>query len=204
MRVAVIGVGGMGGGFARALADMHEVFVGSRDPEKAAAFAQEVGAARGGSYTEAATDAEVVFLTVPWVAVDETLPQLGDLTGKVLVDVTNRYIDGRLELFEGTSNAEEIQKMAPSARVVKGWNTIFSPVVHAGPRFDGESASVFLAGDDAAAKETVAQLARDVDYDPIDCGPLAGARDLERLLSVFGTIGQSLGWGSWALKVLRR
>jgi predicted dinucleotide-binding enzyme len=204
MKVAVIGAGGMGGGLARSLAGKHEVFVGSREPEKAAAFAQDIGAARGGTYEEAASDAEVVFLTVPWAAVDETLAQLGDLSGKVLVDVTNPYVGSQLQLHQDSSNAEEIQKKAPGARVVKGWNTVFSPVVNTGPNFDGQAASVFLAGDDAPAKEAVSALARDMGYDPVDCGGLAGARDLEALLGLFGAIGHSLEWGSWALKVLKR
>jgi hypothetical protein len=76
--------------------------------------------ASGGSYAEAAKDADVVFLTVPWVAVDETLSQVGDLTGKVLVDVTNPYVGGGLQPHEDTSDAELIQEKAPAARVVKG------------------------------------------------------------------------------------
>ncbi len=204
MRVAVIGAGGMGGGIARALAPKHEVAIGSRDPERGASLAKELGAATGASYAEAAADAAVVFLTVPWAAVDETLSELGDLAGKVIVDVTNPFVGGQLQLHEGSSDAEEIQHKVPEARVVKGWNTIFSPVVNSSPDFGGQAASVFLAGDDPEAKEIVASLARDMGYDPVDCGPLTGARDLERLLGTFGTLGQSFEWGSWALKVLRR
>src|SRR5205085_5213450 len=83
--------------------------------------------------------------------------------------------------------AEEIQKRAAGAHVVKGWNTICSPIAQSGPDFDGQAASVFLASDDDEAKQTVASLARDMGYDPIDCGPLANARDLERLLGLLGT-----------------
>ena len=204
MKVAVIGAGKMGGGFAKALASKHEVAIGSREPERAALFAKEFGAAKGGSYADAAADAEVVFLTVPWPAVDETLSALGTLSGKVLVDVTNPYVGGKLQLHEDSSNAEEIQRKVPDARIVKGWNTIFAPILNSSSDFGSQAASVFLAGDDDEAKEIVATLARDMGFDPIDCGPLAGARDLEKLLSTFGTVGQSFGWGSWALKVLRR
>jgi hypothetical protein len=204
MKVAVIGAGGMGGGIARLLASKHEVVIGSRDPERGASLAKEFGAASGDSYTEVAKDADVVFLTVPWVAVDETVSELGDLTGKVLVDVTNPYVGGGLQPYEDTSDAELIQEKAPAARVVKGWNTVLSPVLNDGPDFGGQAASVFLAGDDAEAKETVAGLARDMGLDPVDCGPLVSARDLERLLGLLGTVGQSYGWGNWALKVLHR
>jgi NADPH-dependent F420 reductase len=204
MKVAIIGAGNMGRGLGRSMALKHDVIVGSRDPQKAGAVAGEIGASRGAGYADAAAEADVVFLTVPWSAVEETLEALGDLTGKVVVDVTNPYVGGGLKLHEDSSDAEEIQKRAPGASVVKGWNTIFAPVADAGPDFGGQAASVFLAADDVAAKETVASLARDMGYDPVDCGPLASARDLERLLSVLGTVGHSLEWGSWELKVLRR
>jgi 8-hydroxy-5-deazaflavin:NADPH oxidoreductase len=203
MRVAVIGAGGMGGGIAKLLAGSHDVAVGSRDAAKGAQQARELGVARGGGQADAVRDAEVVFLTVPWPAVDETLGELGDLTGTVVVDVTNPYVGGSHRLHEGTSDAELIQRKIPGARVVKGWNTVYAPVL-ADPSFDGQAASVFLASDDEDAKATVAQLARDMGFDPIDAGPLAAARDLERLLSTYGAIGHGLPWGSWALKVLRR
>lgn len=204
MKIAVIGTGNMGGGIARALAGKHEVLIGSRDPAGAAARAKELGATGARSYGDAAAGADVVFLAIPWTSVEGYLGQLGDLEGKVLVDITNPYVGGGLKLHDGTSDAEEIQKRVPRARVVKGWNTIFSGVVNAGPDFDGEAASVFLAGDDESAKATVASLAQDMGYEPIDCGPLASARDLERLLSCFGAIGHGLEHGRWSLKVLKR
>jgi hypothetical protein len=129
MKVAVIGAGGMGGGIARLLVSRHEVAIGSRDPQRGTHWRRSSARRREAANAEAARDAEVVFLTLPWVAVDETLRQLGDLTGKVLVDVTNPYIGGGLQLHEDSSDAELIQEKAPSARVVKGWNTGFSSVL---------------------------------------------------------------------------
>lgn len=204
MKVAVIGAGKMGGGLARLLAPKHEVAIGSRDKEKGAAGAKELGANSGGGYADAAAEADVVFLTVPWPAVDETLAELGNLSGKVLVDVTNPFVGGKLQLNENSSNAEEIQRKVPKARVVKGWNTIFAPVVNSSPVFDGQATSVFLASDDEKAKEIVATLARDMGFDPVDAGPLTGARDLEGLMEHIGTLGHTFEYGSWALKVLRR
>lgn len=65
MRIAIIGTGKMGRGFAQALAPTHEAVVGSRAPDKAAATASQTGAAGGTTYTDAAAHAEVVILTVP-------------------------------------------------------------------------------------------------------------------------------------------
>jgi len=203
MNVAIIGAGRMGGSFARLLSGKHRVSIGSRDAATGAAHANELGAERGGSYADAVEGADVVFLCVPWSSVDATLQQLGDLAGTTLVDITNPYVSGSLQLHADTSNAEIIQAKTPQAHVVKGWNTIFSAVA-ADPPFDGVAPAVFLAGDDANAKRTVATLARDMGYDPVDCGPLQSSRDLERLLSLLGTIGANLEWGRWSLRVLTR
>jgi 8-hydroxy-5-deazaflavin:NADPH oxidoreductase len=77
MRIAIIGTGKMGRGSATALASKHEVIVGSRDEGRATATASKVGAAGGANYADAAADADVVILTVPWEAMEEALPQLG-------------------------------------------------------------------------------------------------------------------------------
>jgi NADPH-dependent F420 reductase len=204
MKVAVIGTGNMGSGIAKLLTPKHDVVVGSRDPDKAAKVASDLGADRGASYGESAQDAEVIFLAIPWTAVDETLPQLGNVTGKVIVDLTNPYVDGKLQLHDGTSDAEIIQSKAPDARVVKGWNTIFGQVLANGPDFGGVPASVFLAGDDEQAKSAVSELARDMGFEPIDCGELEKARRLERLLAILGTFANGFEWGNWALAVLHR
>ena len=88
MRIAIIGTGKMGRGFAQALSPKHEVIVGSRNAERAQATASKTAAAAGATYSEAAATADVVILTVPWGGMDETLAQLGDVQGTVVVDVS--------------------------------------------------------------------------------------------------------------------
>ena len=183
MKVAIIGTGKMGKGFARALAPTHEVIVGSRDSERAATTASKVGAARGATYSEAASDADIVILTVPWEAMDETLPQLGHLKGTVVVDVSYPYKKAEREAMKGSSTAEEIQKRLPNARVLKGWNHVHARHL-TDPEVDGIAASVLIAGDDQAAKDTVFELARDMGFHPVDVGPLKATRELERLVGV--------------------
>jgi predicted dinucleotide-binding enzyme len=91
VKVAIIGTGRMGRRFATALAPKHQVIVGSRDPDRARAVATATGATRGAGCAEAAADAEVVILTVPWPAIDDTLGQLGELDQTVVVDVSFRH-----------------------------------------------------------------------------------------------------------------
>ena len=183
MRIAIIGTGRMGRGFAEALAPSHEVVVGSRDREKAVATASKTGAAHGATYADAAANADVVILTVPWQAMDETLRQLGELAGTVVVDVSYPYNKREREALQGSSTAEVIQERLPGARVFKGWNHIHARHLTE-PSVDGIAASVLIAGDDPAAKEMVFAMARDMGFHPVDAGPLRATRDLEKLVGV--------------------
>lgn len=183
MRVAIIGTGRMDRGFAAALASTHEVIVGSRDPARATATATRTGASGGATYADASAAADVMILTVPWEAMEETLPQLGALTGTVVVDVSYPYTKRAREALEGSSTAEEIQKRLPNARVCKGWNHVHARHL-AAPEVDGIAQSVLIAGDDPAAKDIVFGLARDMGFHPVDVGPLKATRELERLVGV--------------------
>ena len=190
MRIAIIGTGKMAAGFARALSGSHDVWIGSRDVQRGKEAAEETGAAGGGTYEDVLRDAEVVILGVPWAAVDETLSRLGDLSGRILLDITNPYTERGLVPLEGTSTAEEIQKKVPGAKVVKGWNHVFATNL-ARPEIDGIAASVFIAGDDAEAKDVIFGLARDMGFDPADAGGLKATRALERFLKLMGGLGLS-------------
>jgi NADPH-dependent F420 reductase len=183
VKVAIIGTGRMGRGFATALAPRHEVTVGSRDPDRAQKAASATGATRGATYAEAAADAEVVILTVPWDAIDDTLSQLGELNQTVVVDVSYPYRKAEREALKGSSTAEQIQQRLPRARVVKGWNHVHARHLTA-PEVDGIAASVLIAGDDPQAKQLVFALATDMGFHPVDVGPLKATRELERLVGV--------------------
>jgi 8-hydroxy-5-deazaflavin:NADPH oxidoreductase len=183
VRIAIIGTGKMGRGFARALAPTHEVVVGSRDPDRAAATAAKTGAAGGATYLAAATNADVVVLAVPWQAMDETLGQLGELAGTVVIDVSYPYSKREREALEGSSTAEVIQARLPRARVFKGWNHVHARHLTE-PEVDGIAASVLIAGDDSEAKDIVFAIGRDMGFHPVDAGPLRATRDLEKLVGV--------------------
>jgi NADPH-dependent F420 reductase len=183
VKIANIGTGKMGRGFARALAATHEVIVGSRDPDTASATAAKTGAAGGATYADAAANADVVILTVPWRAMEETLAQLGDLPGAVVIDVSYPYNKRERDALKGSSTAEVIQQRLPGARVFKGWNHVHA--VHlTEPEVNGIAASVLIAGDDPEGKDVVFSLARDMGFHPVDAGPLRATRDLEKLVGV--------------------
>jgi NADPH-dependent F420 reductase len=183
VKVGIIGTGKMGRGFAQALSTAHEVTVGSRDPERARTIAAKTGAAGGATYADAAANADVVILTVPWSAMEDTLAELGDVSGTVVVDVSYPYSKREREALKGRSTAELIQERLPAARVCKGWNHVHARHLTA-PEFDGIASSVLIAGDDEEGKEAVFTLARDMGFHPVDAGPLRATRDLEKLVGV--------------------
>ncbi len=94
-----------------------------------------------------------------------------------------------------TSGAEELQKKAPRARVVKAFNTVFAGTMDTG-RVQGQQLTVFAAADDAAARQRVLAMQRDLGFDAVDAGPLENARWLETLGYLNIRLGYGLGMGT--------
>jgi predicted dinucleotide-binding enzyme len=182
VRIAIIGTGRMGRGFASALAPQHEVVFGSRDPGGARNVVRSTGAVEAMSPREAVADAEAVFLAVPWRAMRETTAGLGNLDGIVVVDISVPFGKER-EALGRRSSGEVVQKLLPGALVVKGWNHVFAQHLTA-PTVDGIAPSVLLAGDDRRAKLVVSGLARDMGFHPVDVGKLRESYHLDRLVSM--------------------
>jgi 8-hydroxy-5-deazaflavin:NADPH oxidoreductase len=209
MRIAVVGTGRMGLALGRRLAAAgHDVRLGSRDPERGREKAAAIGAAFGGGCASAALGADAVLLAVPWQAVPQTLALLGDLRDAILIDVTNPFREGtsaEQDVFPGSSGAEQIQALLPGVPVVKAFNHVYSGVLRSSPLFDGERATVFVAGDDPAARDAVCGLVRDLGYEPASAGPLASARYLEPLAALMTALDRGSGGTSvHALKLLTR
>ena len=168
MRIGIIGKGNVGSALQAGL---------TRAGHEARAVGREPGAVR-----EAGAFGDVIILAVPFGEIDNAVRELGDtLNGKTLVDATNALTpDMNLAVGFTTSGAEELQKNAPAAKVVKAFNTAFAHTMNGG-RVGGDQLAGLVAGDDADAKAAVLSLVRDLGFDPIDAGPLASARQLEPL-----------------------
>jgi hypothetical protein len=213
MNVTIIGAGNMGRGIGtRAAAGGHSVTFVDANPDSAQQAAAEVQKAAGnGSKVTTSSLGDVqlgdVVVLAVWYGVNlELAKQLGDkLAGKVIVDIANPLnstYDG-LATAPDSSSAEDLARaVAPGANVVKAFNTTYAGTLLSG-QVDGRPLDVFIAGDDAEAKEKVARLVRDGGMRPVDTGPLSRARQIEgmQLLHIVtqGTLGTN--WGS-AIKIL--
>src|SRR5258708_22376196 len=213
MKIGIIGEG-MGGGplGKRWAAWGHDIKLGGRTPaeKKISALLAGCGApASAGGIAEAAAFGEVIALTTPWDATKSAIGAAGKLSGKILVDCTNPVALGGnvmagLAIGHTTSAAEEVARWANGAKVVKAFNTTGADNM-ANPRYGSDPAVMFIAGDDADAKNRVAQLSNELGFETIDAGPLRQARLLEPVAMLWISLAFAQGLGrNFAFKVLRR
>jgi predicted dinucleotide-binding enzyme len=201
MKVTVIGAGNMGSAFVKQLHRAgHAVRVTARDEAKAAALAEQYPGVVAVPAAGAAAEADIVVLATGYADAPAALRSIGDLSGKVVVDITNPLTPDYMGLTIGheTSAAEEIAKAVPKAQVVKAFNTLFAQVLAEGADFGaGRKATVFVAGDSEPARQTVAGLAESLGFATVDAGSLKNARYLEPLggLNVYLGYGAGLGTG---------
>jgi 8-hydroxy-5-deazaflavin:NADPH oxidoreductase len=183
MKIAVIGTGSVGGTIGRRLAELgHTVSFGVRnvlDADAKALIGTIKGNARLASVAAAAKDAEVVVLATPYAANAAAIAAAGNLSGKILIDVTNPVgPDFSLATGFTTSGAEEVAKLAPRAKVFKAMNQVGFEVM-ANPDFAGGKPVMFVAGNDPVGKAVVLELVSSLGFEAIDAGELAVARLLE-------------------------
>jgi predicted dinucleotide-binding enzyme len=209
MRIAVIGIGMVGGTLGRRWAqEGQEVMFGVREPasEKVGQLLAEAGAnARAGSVAEAAAFGEVVVLATPWSGTEDAIRTAGDLSGKVVLDCTNPLAPDMSGLVGDRSAAEQVAAWAKGAKVVKIFNsTGFKNMDD--PKYGDDRVTMFYCGDDAEAKKVAAGLAEGLGFEPVDAGPLSEARSLEylALLWIHLAYGPAKLGPGIAFKLIRR
>lgn len=196
MKVLIVGAGNMGAGFVKQLhAAGHQVTVTARDQSKATALANEYSGVKVAPAFGAAADQDAIVVATGFADAATALRSLGDITGKVVIDITNPLTADYMGLTLGhtTSAAEEIAREVPGALVVKAFNTVFAQVLAAGANFGNDrKVSVFVASDSEQAKQAAKALAESMGFEVIDAGGLKNARYLEPL----GGLNIYLGYGA--------
>jgi len=162
-KIAIIGAGNVGSALGKGwIKAGHEVIFGVRDPhssktQKALALIPE---AKTSTVQEAAKKAEVIVITTPPEAVLELIPQLGEVSNKVIIDTTNS-VRTRPAPFATAYHA--IKEITKAVDIVKCFNsTGFENMLN--PVYDGEGIDMFAAGDSKKAKQVAEQLARDIGF----------------------------------------
>jgi NADPH-dependent F420 reductase len=205
MRVGIIGgTGPQGRGLALRFAGAgHSVLIGSRDPAQAIQSAAtlaggfpELTPPEGGSNDDVANRSDVVVIAVPWAAHEEMVRTLAPyLRGKVVVDCVNPLaFDARgprpILLVEGSA-AAQAQALLPDSRVVAAFHHLAAGMLLAGLT-PLEHEDILLAGNEAAAKETVQELCQAITgHRGIDAGSLHNAGPLEAMTSVLLAVNKT-------------
>jgi 8-hydroxy-5-deazaflavin:NADPH oxidoreductase len=202
MRIAVLGAGNVGAALARGWSRSgHQITFGLRDIARHRDLLAETGA-RAMSLNDAASDAEVVVLALPWGAAEGVLRGLGDLSGKIVIDAMNPITRGAsgpsLALGHTTSGGEQVAGWLPGARVIKTLNQCGAEVMGDNSAMAHRPVMI-MAGDDVDAKRTVAALLLDLGFDPLDAGDLTKARLIEPFAMVWINLAAFRGKGrNWA------
>lgn len=200
--VAILGgTGKEGAGLAlRWALHGYRVIIGSRDAERAATRAAELNAQLGGDYisgmenTDAAAEAQLVVLSVPYSAHKDTIEGVkAQLLGKILVDVTVPHDPVHVmavHVPEGKAAALEAQVHAGDAvRVVSAFQNVSAIKLK-----DPDAAvdcDVLVCGDDTGAKQQVIELVRAAGMRGIDAGPLVNSVAAEALTPVLRYINKT-------------
>ncbi len=149
--------------------------------------------------TGTVTLGDVVVLAVPYSALEGIVDSYGDqLAGKTLVDITNPVNQATFDSLTvpaGSSAAAELQEKVPTASVLKAFNTNFAATI-ASKTVGGQPTTVLIAGDDAAAKQVLAEALTSGGLKAVDAGPLSRAHELESVgfLQIKLAAGEKISW----------
>ncbi|MFI0986136.1 NADPH-dependent F420 reductase [Streptomyces exfoliatus] len=211
MRIGILGTGNVGQALASAWARAgHDVVVGSRrpdDPELRTRLRELTAeGVRIDSSAGAAAHAEVLVNATPGTASVALLRTIGApaLTGKVILDVGVGFLEDGTLSHPVVSLGEEIQEAFPRTPVVKTLCTIDRKVMVAPDSLEGPG-TVFLSGDDTAAKKTVRGLLADLGWSDdalLDLGGIATARGQENFALLFMGIATATGTYEFGIRVV--
>ncbi len=212
MKIGIIGSGivatTLASGF---LKHGHEVVIGTRDPAKLADWAKANSKGLVAGFADAAKFAEVVVLAVKGGVAAEALRIAGaaNLKGKPVMDATNPIADaapvnGVLKFTTNLdfSAMEELQKEFPAVKFVKAFNSVGAACM-VNPSFAGGKPSMFICGNDDAAKKTVTGLLDQFGWEAEDMGKAEAARAIEPLCILWCIPGFLKNDWTHAFKVLR-
>lgn len=211
MKVGILGSGDVGKMLAAGfLKHGHSVMVGTRTPDKLAEWIKKNPQATIGGSGDTTKFAEVIILAVKGVAARDALIAAGvsNLAGKIVIDTCNPIaeappVNGVLKYFTDINESlmERLQREFSGARFVKAFNSVGAASM-VNPQFKGGSPTMFICGNDDAAKKTVTGFLGQFGWETADMGKAEAARAIEPLCMLWCIPGFTRNEWSHAFKLL--
>jgi hypothetical protein len=212
MKIGVLGSGDVAQTLASGfLKHGHQVTVGSRTPEKLADWAAKNPAGSTGTFAAAAAFGELIVLAVKGNAGADALRLAGaeNLKGKTLIDATNPVADappvnGVMQFFTSYNQSlmEQLQNEFPGANLVKAFNSVGQAFM-VNPHFEGGKPTMFICGNDEAAKKSVGAILDQFGWETEDVGKVESARAIEPLCLLWVLPGKLRNEWAHAFKLLK-
>jgi 8-hydroxy-5-deazaflavin:NADPH oxidoreductase len=213
MKIGILGSGTvaqtLGTGF---LKHGHDVTIGSRTPAKLSVWKSQNPSGSTGTFDEAAAAADLIILAVKGNAASSALTIAGaaNLAGKTIIDATNPIVDappdqGVLTLSTAPTESlmQQLQAEFPSANFVKAFNSVGAASM-VNPDFNGIKPTMFICGDNQAAKESVTEILDSFGWEAADMGGAIAARAIEPLCILWCIPGFLNNQWTHAFKLLTR
>jgi 8-hydroxy-5-deazaflavin:NADPH oxidoreductase len=212
MKIGILGSGdvakSLGAGFLR---HGHQVLLGTSAPAKLADWAAQHPGAQIGSFADAAGFAELAVVAIKGSAASATLRNAGPqrLAGKTVIDASNPIADaapvhGVLQFFTGSNDSllERLQHEFPELKLVKAFNSVGAGFM-VNPQFAGGPPTMFICGNDEAAKQQVRDVLAQFGWEAADMGHVEAARAIEPLCMLWCIPGLARGEWSHVFKLLK-
>ncbi|MFN8247558.1 MAG: NAD(P)-binding domain-containing protein [Ferruginibacter sp.] len=215
MKIGVIGSGAVGRVLATAfLKEGHQVTLGSRNPNKdeVVKWLAENPGGQAGDFAATASFGELLVLATKGSVTMNAIELSGkqNLAGKVIIDATNPIaekppVNGVLSFFTTTEESfmEQLQKDVPEAKFVKAFNSVGNALMYK-PDLQGQKPTMFICGNDAGAKQKVAEILERFGWESEDMGTVEAARAIEPLCILWCITGFLKNDWMHAFKLLKK
>jgi predicted dinucleotide-binding enzyme len=213
-KIGIIGSGPVGQTLAKGFLNHgYEVMIGTNDPAKHKLLQEQTGGkAQIGNFKETARYGDLLILCTKGTGTEASLRTIGNdvLNGKIIIDTTNPIADappvnGVLQYFTSPNESlmEKLQKMAPEAKFVKSFSCVGSSCM-VNPDFGKTRPTMFICGNDIAAKKDVAKILDQFGWDHEDMGTVEAARAIEPLAILWCIPGFQHNRWAHAFKLLKK
>jgi predicted dinucleotide-binding enzyme len=214
MKIGILGSGAVGRVLGAAfIKEGYEVILGTRDvnKEEVVQWKKQNPGATAASFADAAKFGELLVLAVAGSVAADVLKLAGaeNIGNKIVIDVSNPIAPGGptnnvLHYFTTLEESlmEQLQKLFPDAKFVMAFNSVGNAVMYK-PHFAAGKPSMFICGNDEAAKKTVTGILTVFGWETEDMGGIEAARAIEPLCILWCIPGFRHNQWSHAFKLLK-